>query len=178
MWENKNWSERNAHFAGEKKLAKSLHVSTPDPDCNRSSIGRFERMEFAANTHCSEAFSRPNPIERWCFVRSLESRLQARCSSPDALRATLQRIFSELPVRSGNSVGAVHHFTGHGHELFQPRARNDDRITTTMCFLRDTHEAASFVFSKFYVEVLTFDLKFFRDNYVIHDDLEGCRLET
>ena len=46
-----------------------------------------------------------------------------------------------------------------------------------MRFLSDTHKTASFVFSEFNVEMLTFDLEFFRDNDVIHDDLEGCRLK-
>jgi len=44
-----------------------------------------------------------------------------------------------------------------------------------MRFLGDSHKPASFVFSKFNVEMLTFDLEFFRDNDVVHDDLEGCR---
>src|SRR5580704_15003474 len=44
-----------------------------------------------------------------------------------------------------------------------------------MRFLSDTHKTAAFVFSEFNVKVLTFDLEFFRDNDVIHDDWEGCR---
>jgi hypothetical protein len=46
-----------------------------------------------------------------------------------------------------------------------------------MRFLRDPHETASFVFPEFNVEMLAFDLEFFRDNYVIHDDLEGVTLK-
>jgi hypothetical protein len=78
-----------------------------------------------------------------------------------------------LAVGSGNSVRALHHFAGHGHKLFQAGARNNDRVTSPMRFLRDPHETASFVFPEFNVEMLAFDLEFFRDNYVIHDDLEG-----
>ena len=47
-----------------------------------------------------------------------------------------------------------------------------------MRFFGDTHEPAAFVFSEFNVEMLTFDLEFFRDNDVIHDDLEGCRWKS
>ena len=83
----------------------------------------------------------------------------------------------KLSVSSRNSVGALHHFACHGHELIQACARNDDRVTTTVRFLGDTHKAASFVFSEFNVEMLAFDLEFFRDNYVIHDDWEGCHLK-
>ena len=46
-----------------------------------------------------------------------------------------------------------------------------------MRFLGDTHKTAALVFSVFYVEMLTFDLEFFRDDYVVHDDLEGWRLK-
>ena len=70
-------------------------------------------------------------------------------------------------------IGRVDHLTRHRHELLEAGAWDDDRIATTMRFLSDTHEAASFVFSKFNVEVLTLNLEFFRDNYVIHDDLGG-----
>ena len=83
---------------------------------------------------------------------------------------------SKLSVRGWNSVGRLYHLTGHGHEFIQARTRNDDRVPTTMRFLGDTHKAASFVFAKFNVKMLTFDLEFFRDNYVIHDDLEGFHL--
>ena len=76
-------------------------------------------------------------------------------------------------MRRWDTVGALHHFAGHGHELFQASTRNDDRVTSPMRFLRDPHETASFVFPEFNVEMLAFDLEFFRDNYVIHDDLEG-----
>jgi hypothetical protein len=46
-----------------------------------------------------------------------------------------------------------------------------------MRFLGDTHKTASFIFSKFNVEMLTFDLEFFRDDYVVHDNLEGSHLK-
>lgn len=74
-------------------------------------------------------------------------------------------------------IGRVDHLTRHCHELLEASARDDDRIATTMRFLSDTHEAASFVFSIFNVEVLTLNLEFFRDDYVIHDDLEGMPIK-
>jgi hypothetical protein len=88
-----------------------------------------------------------------------------------------ERNGAELSVRRRHPVSRVNHLTSHRHELLKARARDDDRVATTMCFLGDTHEAASFVFSKFNVEVLTLNLEFFRDNYVIHDDLEGMPLK-
>jgi hypothetical protein len=78
-----------------------------------------------------------------------------------------------LTVRGWNSVGGLYHLTGHGHEFVQTRTWDDDRVPTTVRFLGDTHKAPSFIFAEFNIEVLTFDLEFFRDNYVIHDDLEG-----
>jgi len=74
---------------------------------------------------------------------------------------------------SGYPVCALHDLRRHRHELIQAGARNDDRVSTTVRFLGNTHKTASFVFSEFNVEMLAFDLEFFRDNYVIHDDLEG-----
>ena len=74
-----------------------------------------------------------------------------------------------------NSVRNLHHFTSHGHELFSARTWNDDGVTTAMRFLSDSHKPASFVFSKFNEEMLTFDLEFFRNDDVVHDYLEGCR---
>jgi hypothetical protein len=79
----------------------------------------------------------------------------------------------ELSVRGRDPVRRLNDFTGHRHELLEARTRDDNRIATTMSFLSDTHKAASFVFSKFNVEVLTLNLEFFRDDYVIHDDFEG-----
>jgi hypothetical protein len=86
--------------------------------------------------------------------------------------------FLKLPlsVRGGNSVGGLYHLASHGHEFFQASTWNDDRVPTTMRFLGDAHKAPSFIFAEFYIEVLTFDLKFFRDNYVIHDAWEGYHL--
>lgn len=74
-----------------------------------------------------------------------------------------------LPVRSRNPVGGLYHLAGHGHEFVQTRTWDDDRVPTTVRFLGDTHKAPSFIFAEFNIEMLTFDLKFFRDNYVIHD---------
>jgi hypothetical protein len=74
-----------------------------------------------------------------------------------------------LTVRGWNSVGGLYHLTGHGHEFVQTRTWDDDRVPTTVRFLGDTHKAPSFIFAEFNIEVLTFDLEFFRDNYVIHD---------
>jgi hypothetical protein len=70
----------------------------------------------------------------------------------------------------------VHHLTRHGHEFFEARAWYDDRVATAMRLLSDAHKAASFVFPKLYVKMLPLNLEFFRDNYVIHDDLQGCHL--
>jgi hypothetical protein len=81
-----------------------------------------------------------------------------------------------LSVCGWNSVGGLYHLTGHGHEFIQARTWDDDRVPTTMCFLGDTHKAPSFIFAEFNIKMLTFDLKFFRDNYVIHDALEGFHL--
>jgi hypothetical protein len=80
-------------------------------------------------------------------------------------------------VRRWHSIRRVNHFTGHRHELLKARTRDDDRVATTMSFLGDTHEAASFIFSKFNVEMLTLNLEFFRDDYVVHGDLEGMPLK-
>jgi hypothetical protein len=82
----------------------------------------------------------------------------------------------KLSVRSRNSIGTLHDLTRHGHKLIQAGARNDDRVTATVRFLGNTHKTASFVLPEFNVKMLTFDLELFRDNYVIHDDLEGYRL--
>jgi hypothetical protein len=84
---------------------------------------------------------------------------------------------AELSVRRRHPIRRLNHFTGHSHELLKARTRDYDRIATTMSFLGDTHEAASFVFSKFNVEVLTLNLEFFRDDYVVHGDLEGMPLK-
>jgi hypothetical protein len=81
-----------------------------------------------------------------------------------------------LPVRGRNSVGGLDHLAGHGHEFVQTRTGDDDRVPTAVRFLGDAHKAPSFIFAEFYIEMLTFDLKFFRDNYVIHDALEGFHL--
>jgi hypothetical protein len=79
----------------------------------------------------------------------------------------------ELSVGRRYAVGRLNDFTGHSHELLEACTRDNDRVATTMSFLSDTHETASFVFSKFNVEVLTLNLEFFRDDYVIHDDFGG-----
>jgi hypothetical protein len=76
-------------------------------------------------------------------------------------------------VRGGNSVSRLYHLAGHRHEFFEPRTWDDDRVPTTMSFFGDTHKAPSFIFAEFNIEMLAFDLKFFRDNYVIHDAWEG-----
>jgi hypothetical protein len=81
-------------------------------------------------------------------------------------------------VGGWNSVSHLHHFAGHCHELVEASAWNDDRVPAAVRFLCDAHKATSFVLSVFYVEMLAFDLKLFRDNYVIHDDLEGMALKT
>ena len=79
-------------------------------------------------------------------------------------------------MRGGNPVGRLYHLASHRHEFVKARARNDDRVSTTMRFFGDTHKAPSFIFAEFNIEMLAFDLKFFRDNYVIHDALEGFHL--
>lgn len=85
-------------------------------------------------------------------------------------------IYCGLAVRGRHSVSRLYHLAGHSHEFFQASTWNDDRIPTTMRFLGDTHKAPSLVFAKFNVEMLAFDLEFFRDNYVIHDAWRGYYL--
>jgi hypothetical protein len=82
-----------------------------------------------------------------------------------------------LTVGCRHPVGRLNYFTSHGHELLKAGTRDDDRVTATMRLLGNAHKAASFVFSKFNVKVLALNLEFFRDDYVIHDDLEGCHLK-
>jgi hypothetical protein len=57
-----------------------------------------------------------------------------------------------------NSIRGLNHFSRGGHEFVQSRARNNDRISPTMRFFGDTHKPAAFVFSEFYIEVLTLNL--------------------
>jgi hypothetical protein len=125
------------------------------------------------------------------FAGNVKLTKSAPLSTPDAkgigalaqltFRAAMTRelqtspfLKSKLRVRRRNSVGGLYHLDGHGHEFFQSRTGNDDRVSTTVRFLGDAHKASSFIFAKFNIEMLALDLEFFRDNYVIHDALEGA----
>lgn len=128
---------------------------------------------------CCEGFETPlNQINPLCFRGKLYSRL-SRLFLDQTKRVKRCPNFvpkPKLSLRGWDSVGTMHDLTGHGHKLFQTRARNNDGVAATMCFLSDAHKAASFVFPEFNVEMLTFDLEFLCDNYVIHDALEGFHL--
>ena len=73
-----------------------------------------------------------------------------------------------------HAIGGLNYLAGRSHEFFQAGTRNNDRISTTMRLLSDAHKPAAFVLSELDIEMLPFDLEFFRYNYVIHDALGGA----
>jgi hypothetical protein len=67
-----------------------------------------------------------------------------------------------------NMVGRMHDFARHTHEFVETSAGNDDCVSSSVRFLSNTHETPALVFSEFDIEMLTLNLKFSRDNYIIH----------
>src|SRR2546423_4203859 len=55
-----------------------------------------------------------------------------------------------------------------GREIPDTRARDDDRVPSAVCFLRDPEESSAIVFTKLHVETLPFDLEFFRLDDAVH----------
>jgi hypothetical protein len=169
-------------FAEDLKLTKSATVSTRTQRFNRSSFGVMPRRSPGGSATLSAirvcAFL---PMWRYCSGRPdthpsykgvvIRVSLQVSWPSFRAIRVRLP-----LAVRGRYSVGGLYHLASHSHEFFQASTWNDDRIPTPMRFLGDAHKAPSLIFAKFNVEMLTFDLEFFRDNYVIHDAWRGYHL--
>lgn len=65
-------------------------------------------------------------------------------------------------------VSRMHNLTGHTHEFVKTGAWNDDRISSSVRFLSDAHETATLILSEFDIEMFAFNLKFSRDDYIIH----------
>jgi len=79
-------------------------------------------------------------------------------------------------------VGRMHDFARHTHEFVETRAWNDDCVSSSVRFLSNAHETPALVFSEFDIEMLALDLKFSRDNYIIHvawrDTIKPFLLQT
>ena len=56
-------------------------------------------------------------------------------------------------------LGVLDYFVYRGGKLIHPRARDDDRVAATVCFLGDAKEFAAVVLTKFDVKMLTLDLQ-------------------
>lgn len=164
-------------FAEDLKLTKSATVSTRTQRFNRSSFGVMPRRSPGERDPIGDPGLRiPADVEVLPGTPrrpSLFIRVSLQVSWP-SFRAIRVRL--PLAVRGRYSVGGLYHLASHSHEFFQASTWNDDRIPTPMRFLGDAHKAPSLIFAKFNVEMLTFDLEFFRDNYVIHDAWRGYHL--
>jgi len=55
-----------------------------------------------------------------------------------------------------------------GREIPYTRARDDDRVPSTVRFLRDPEKSPPIVFTKLDVKTLPFDLEFFRLDDAVH----------
>jgi hypothetical protein len=69
---------------------------------------------------------------------------------------------------SRGALGVVDYFVDCGSKLIHARARDDDGITATVCFLSDAKEFAAIVLAEFHVEMLALDLQFPRLDEIIH----------
>ena len=65
-------------------------------------------------------------------------------------------------------LGVLDYFVYRGGKLIHPRARDDDRVAATVCFLGDAKEFAAVVLTKFDVKMLTLDLQLPRFDKIIH----------
>jgi hypothetical protein len=68
----------------------------------------------------------------------------------------------------GAIFGAIQHFANGGGEILEPGARNNDCVPPAMRFFGDTQKLPAIVFTKLDVEMLTFDLKLFRLDDIVH----------
>jgi hypothetical protein len=125
---------------------------------------------FAGILKLTKSASVSTPDARGIGVLGQVAFLRLKDSGGSVMRCPFLK--SNLRVRGRNPVRGLYHLDGHGHEFFQTGTGDDDRVSTTVRFLGDTHKAPSFIFAEFNIEMLTLDLEFFRDNYVIHDALE------
>ncbi len=84
-----------------------------------SSTGQFERgKEFPKRSRGSGTFRSANPMELPLLQKKFKGLIVTRCTESGARRLPLVAYEPNLPVGGGNSIGTVHHFTGHGHEFF------------------------------------------------------------
>jgi hypothetical protein len=67
-------------------------------------------------------------------------------------------------------------FRNRRRKFINARARHDDAIAAAVCFLSDTQEPASLVFTELDVEVLALDLQFSRLDDVVHFALRAPSL--
>jgi hypothetical protein len=64
-----------------------------------------------------------------------------------------------LLLRVGwNAFGGLYDLSSRGHKIIQTGTGDDYCVAAAMRLFRDSHEAATLVFSEFYEEMLTLDL--------------------